>query len=75
MVLTPGTRVSLSGDSAELWIQDYNVRVSSYATVEIAPAPRDKKVMVSIDSIDGDCNVTAKVHRNRLSPIDSTEIP
>ena len=75
MKLTPGTRVSLNGDSAELWIQDYNTRVSSNASVEIEPAPRDKKVTVTIDSIDGDCNVTARVRRSRLSPIDPPEFP
>lgn len=35
MELTPGTRISLSGDSTELWIQGYNVRGDSEIAVEI----------------------------------------
>ena len=61
-----GERVKLSGDSAELWIADYNVRVDSYATVMEKPAPRAKKVLVTIDSIDGDSNVTTYVRCSRV---------
>ena len=64
-----GERVRLSGDAAELWIADYNVRVDSYATVMETPAPRAKKVLVTIDSIDGDSNVTTYVRRSRVIPL------
>ena len=67
MKLTEGTRVWVSGDSADLWIKDYNVRVNSGATVVEEPTPSAKKVMVTIDSIDHDSLVTAMVRRNRLT--------
>lgn len=65
--LAGGTRIFLSGDSAMLWIKDYNVRVSSAATVVREPLPFDKKVLVTIDEIDGDRNVTTLVRRSTLS--------
>lgn len=37
--LRPGTVVRVSGDAAELWIDGYNVRVESNATVMERPAP------------------------------------
>ena len=64
--LTKGDKVLVEGDSAELWISDYNIRVSSYATVEQTPRVRDKKVLVTIDNIDGDSKVTVYVRRSRL---------
>ena len=67
--LYEGDRVRISGDSAELWIKDYNVRVDSHATVLQAPSPRDKKVLVNIDCIDNDANVTAYVRRSRIQEI------
>lgn len=63
-----GDIVRLSGDSADLWIQDYNVRVSSLARVERTPGPFDRKVLVTIDSIDGDKNVCTTVRRSKLLP-------
>jgi hypothetical protein len=67
MKLTEGTRVWVSGDSVELWIKDYNVRVNSGATVELTPNPNAKKVLVTIDYIDNDSLVTTLVRRSRLS--------
>ena len=61
-----GMTVWLSGDSADLGIADYNVRVGSAATVVQTPNKSDKKVLVVIDCIDGDSNVTAYVKRNAL---------
>ena len=61
-----GMTVWLAGDSAELGIADYNVRVGSAAKVVETPNKSDKKVLVTIDSIDGDSNVTAYVKRSAL---------
>lgn len=61
--LKEGDRVLVSGDSADLWISDYNVRVYTCATVEKTPAKRSKKVLVTLDSIDGDANVMALVKK------------
>lgn len=69
MKLQKGDRVRLSGDAAELWLSDYNVRVDSLATVVATPAPYLHKVMVCIDNIDGDCHVTARVRKTRCMPI------
>lgn len=57
----------VSGDSADLWIQDYNVRVDTGATCEEDPPPYAKKVLVMLDSIDGDKNVLRYVRRNRVT--------
>ena len=65
-VIKEGMTVWLSGDSADLGIADYNVRVGSAAKVVQTPNKSDKKVLVIIDSIDGDSNVTAYVKRNAL---------
>lgn len=67
--LKKGDRVHISGDSAELWISDYNVRVDSEGTVEEEPFPCAKKVLVTIDSIDGDNLVCTYVRRSRLRKI------
>lgn len=64
-----GARAYLSGDSAEVWLKDYNCRVSSPVTVLETPAKRVRKVLVRIDSIDGEGNVTAYVRRNKLQQI------
>lgn len=66
MQLKQNDRVWLSGDSAELWLNGYNVRVDSGATVEITPSPRAKKVLVTIDQVDHDSNVTASVRISKL---------
>jgi hypothetical protein len=44
-----GDRVYISGDSKELWIKDYNVRVSTNAIVEETPKKNAKKVLVTLD--------------------------
>lgn len=64
--LKEGMTVWLSGDSADLGIADYNVRVGSAAKVARTPNKSDKKVLVTIDSIDGDSNVTTFVKRSAL---------
>lgn len=66
--LRPGTVMRVSGDAAELWIDGYNVRVESNATVMERPAPHAKKVLLNIEYIDHQSNVCAYVRRSRLLP-------
>lgn len=65
-MLQVGDRVEISGYTDELWIEDYHVRVSSGATVEETPGRYDKKVLVTIDEIDGDRNVCIRVRRSKI---------
>ena len=64
-----GDRVYVSGDSAELWIEDYNVRVSTTAIVEETPKKNAKKVMLTLDWIDGESNVCCMVRRSKIKPM------
>lgn len=59
-------RVVVSGDSADLWIKDYNIRVSTYGTVLEKTEAKDKKVLVCLDSIDGDGNVCCWVRKSKV---------
>lgn len=61
-----GDRVYISGDSNELWIEDYNVRVSTIATVEETPNKNAKKVLLTLDSIDGEENVCCLVRKSMV---------
>lgn len=65
-----GSRVRISGDSADLWISNYNVRVDSLATVVAKPGRHARKLLVIIDSIDGDSNVETFVRRSRAIPME-----
>lgn len=67
-MLKEGNRVMISGDADELWIEDYNCRVSSLATVIKTPNINDKKVLLNIDEIDGDRNVCVAIRRSRIHP-------
>lgn len=69
MNLEPGTLGYISGDSAELGIADYNVRVSSPVEVLEMPSKQDKKVLVCIESIDGEGKVNALVNRSAVKPL------
>ena len=62
-----GERVWISGDSGELWIKDYNVRVNTGATVEEVPSPRAKKILLTLDQIDGDCHVLCYVRKSKAA--------
>lgn len=64
-----GDRVSISGYTDELWIEDYHVSVSTEATVEETPSSHAKKVLVTLDEIDGDHNVCTRVKRSKLMPV------
>ena len=67
--LKEGDIVRISGDSSELWIADYNTRVSTYGTIAETPRPNAKKVLVTLDLIDGDKNVCVSIRRSRLLPL------
>jgi len=64
-----GDRVYICGDSKELWIEDYNVRVSTNAILEETPKKNAKKVLVALDWIDGESNVCCRVRRSRVKSI------
>lgn len=65
-----GPRVRISGDAANLWIADYNVRVNTLATVEVTPGRDAKKRLVTLDNIDGDQRVLTFVRRSRAIPVE-----
>ena len=71
MRLVEGDRVKISGYADELWIEDYGtVRVVSEATVAVTPSKYAKKVLINIDSIDGENNVCAAVRRSKIIKVD-----
>ena len=66
--LEAGVLGHISGDSKGLWIQDYNVRVSSGVEVLETPSRNARKVFVRIFNIDGDTDVCTFVRRSRILP-------
>lgn len=68
ITLKEGTLGRISGDSKDLWIEDYNVRVSSGVEVLQTPAPRARKVYVRIFNIGGDSDVCTFVRRSGILP-------
>lgn len=62
-----GEKVFVSGDISN---RDYNVRVSSPGVVEADQSSARSNVLVTIDEIDGDHNVTIRVKPKLLSPIE-----
>lgn len=64
--LKEGDTIILSGDSAELGLDDYNVRVSTTALVLETPKTTDRDVLVNIMEIDGDAYVTAHVRKDKI---------
>lgn len=61
-----GDRVRVSGYSDELWIKDYRVRVDTNATVIEAPSKKAKKILLMLDSIDGEENVCCLVRKSKV---------
>jgi meiotically up-regulated gene 157 (Mug157) protein len=61
-----GAVFKIEGDSAAMWIKDYNVRVSTYAEVIKQPLNADKKVLVRLDYIDHDSNVFVYIKKDVL---------
>lgn len=61
--LKEGTTFWISGDSYEIGIKDYNVRVLSFGTVIQNSSSKSKYALVVLDNIDGDRNVCARVKK------------
>lgn len=61
-----GDKVFVSGDSNELWIEDYNVRVSTTATVMDTPNKNAKKILLMLDEIGGDQLVCCRVRFSKV---------
>lgn len=69
MLLKKNQVISISGDSKELGIEDYNVRVNTLATVlENQVDNYQKKILINIDNIDGDSNVCTRVFAKKITP-------
>lgn len=64
-----GERVFISGDSTELWIEDYNCKVCTYGKLEETPSLNAKKVFITLDDIDGEENVCCRVRVSKLKKI------
>lgn len=61
-----GAEFDVSGDSAEMWIQDYNVRVCTTAEILEQPTVRARKVYVKLAEIDNDANVCVFINKRFL---------
>lgn len=68
-----GARIRVSGDSAELWLTDYNVRVNTEGTVVETPKKTAKKILVTLDSIDGEQNACVLVHKGKVHLINKED--
>ncbi len=66
VVRPEGAIFKIEGDSAAMWIKDYNVRVSTHAEVIKQPYNIDKKVLVRLDYIDHDSNVFVYIKKDAL---------
>ena len=70
LILKAGTKIHVSGDSAELWLTDYKVRVDSDGVVEIDSRPLDKKALVTLDEIDGERNVCVSIRKEKINVLE-----
>lgn len=62
-----GDIVRIDGYADELGIEDYGcVRVITDGVIEATPKKYSKKVLVTLDCIDGEGGVTVRVFRNKL---------
>lgn len=62
-----GAIFHIEGDSRDMWLKDYNVRVSTNATVLEESYRKDKKVYVQLDNIDHDANVCVFINKKFLT--------
>lgn len=70
MLLKKNQVISISGDSKKLGIEDYNVRVNTLATVlENQVNNYQKKILVTLNNIDGDSNVCTRVFIKKIAPL------
>lgn len=68
--LKEGDRISVSGYADELGLKDYGaVSVETNGTVTMTPPKYAKKILVTLDSIDGEGNVTVLLYRKHIQPI------
>lgn len=62
-----GDIVRIDGYADELGIEDYGrVRVITHGVIEATPQKYSKKVLVTLDCIDGEGGVTVRVFKNKL---------
>lgn len=62
-----GDIVRIDGYADELGIEDYGrVRVITHGVIEVTPLKYSKKVLVTLDCIDGEGGVTVRVFKNKL---------
>ena len=62
-----GDKYRISGDSKAYWIEDYNCRIDTVATVEEdVTSVRQRKVLVTLDEIDHDKNVCVSINLNKM---------
>lgn len=67
MQLTEGERIKVSGYADELGIADYDsVRIACDGTVAETPRKYAKKVLVTLDDIAGDGNVTVLMFKRKV---------
>ncbi len=60
-------KVFVSGATDELWIKDYGcISISSNGILLETPKKSAKKVLVMLDYIDGERNVTVLVRKSKL---------
>lgn len=67
-------RVFVSGDADALYIADYHVRVSTNATVQVDASNRAKKVLLLLDEIDGERQVSAMVMKTGITKINGIQL-
>lgn len=62
--------IYVSGYADELGIEDYGfVRVATYGIIVQTPIKYAKKVLVKLDIVDGDGDVTVRVFKNKIQMI------
>ena len=64
--IAAGETFYIEGDASDFWLNDYTGRVSTEVTVVRTPEPHQRKVLVNIDTIDGDRNVLTLISRSAL---------
>lgn len=64
-----GSVFKVKGDSSEMWIQDYNVRVCTHAEVLEQTLTTDKKVLVCLNDIDHDTMVAVRIRKTALKEV------
>lgn len=62
-----GMKFEVTGDSKEYWIEDYNCRVNTIATLEEdVTSNKQRKILVTLEEIDNDRNVCVSINLNKL---------